>query len=453
MQNANIQEERDVRRHEEDGANPSPLSADPRPRAASQARRWSLLTLVIPLLAILPLFSFQAARMWADPARAYFPLVFVFVGLVVGWQLKQAEPTKFAVRRWIAIAFMVLAAIVFAWAVWSFSPWWAQVAGLVVFAAWALGTFGNLSSGVIALWTACLGTSLTLPFGWEQALPNTLHQFAAWCCSKCLDGLGVPHLWVGNLLELRDKIIVIDDACGAWSSVYALAFVVLALIIVQKRSMFVAVLSMLFVPLWVVVADFIQLSAITYAHENSGRDLASGWDFVLLDLLTFAFSVLCAALFSKTLSVLFEPVPVGDAEFGPLFASMNKLLCWPQPDPLEDIPPTDSDDLKHFQLLKREKLKRIEAKPKMNWWENLLSRWSVLLSCGMFVLAAALPSAVIATGQALPRFSRVSASAESLQRLEQISLPEKLGEWNLLANDLNSEEGIEDRPRQLEWQY
>lgn len=232
------------------------------------ARRWDLLTLVIPMLAMLPMLVFHWAALWAESEMRFFPAVLLFVVVIVAIRLRAAEPMKFASRLWTAIGLFALSCLIFAYSIWIFSPWLSYLAAVLVFFSWGLGRFGELKWGSVFGVAGCLATTLALPFDWNVAFSRSLQQCATWCCSKALDGLGIPHLWVGQLLEMRNLTISVDHVCGGWTSVFTLLGITAILLVAGHRSMFVAILSILAVPVWTMLIFFIRLFSAALVYRS-----------------------------------------------------------------------------------------------------------------------------------------------------------------------------------------
>lgn len=400
----------------------------------SVVTKWDLAVALASLLALLPMLAFRWAAMLSEPGLRFFLLLLPVLGVIVVLRGLPSRAAEHPVRVWTAIGLFVFGVLLAAYSIWIFSPWLAQFASVIVFLAWALGRFGQRDWPEVVGWSGVLATTLALPFGWTAGLTSWLQLTAAWCTSKALDAFQIANLRIGNSIELKDFQLFADQVCGGWASIYALAAITAVLLVVGHRSLLVAIKSILALPLWMVLIHFIQLLTICLVFEFYGRDLASGSDYLVLQIGTFLLGVFLSWLLMHTLSSLYEPVPVADAEFGPVFSGLNKALCWPQPDPFEALEPEDMHERKHFQKLKEQ---REAAKAKWSpvyWFDHPKAKWSVLVGAGVLVLAGLAPWTLIATGSLRPSFAAATLPVETVERIVAIALPTELEDWRLVVN-------------------
>ena len=423
----------------------------------SSAIKWDLWVGTLPLLAVLPLLAFRMAGLWSEIEFVFVPFVLLIVAASVliqrrgGGVVLATNPY----RTWAAIGLLVSAALLFAYAVWTFSPWLGHFAAILLFFAWGVGRFGNLSWGAIAGWAALLATTLGLPFGWDQGLIRWLRETAAWACSRTLDGLEIPNLGSGNTLEIRGLQYFVDSVCGGWASFFTLLSIIATILLLTHRSMLVSVISVLFTPLWMLLIDYTRLLAVALTHEYQGRDMSNGLDLVALQVATFLFAVLLAWLLMRFLTTWSEPVPPADGEFGPVFSAMNKLLCWPQPDPFEDAEPEDPDDRRHWAKQKAQREAARLAVRQMDWYVEPASKWTVLGASLLVVTFGILPMVLIFSG-ARPTFANPSIPPSTMQELANAELPNELEGWKLVQ-DQDSESGkvwmTSGRTSTIQWRY
>ena len=121
-----------------------------------------------------------------------------------------------------------------------------------------------------------------------------------------------------------------EEACSGIGSLYALLAVAVLLLIQNRRSFFVSLLSLATVPIWAIMGNFIRLLAIAVGQEYFGRDLSHGTDHELLGLVTFAIAGVCFWLTEYFLSAMLYPVPASEPEFATVFQAYNHVLIWPQ---------------------------------------------------------------------------------------------------------------------------
>ena len=93
---------------------------------------------------------------------------------------------------------------------------------------------------------------MTLPFpaGYDDKLIQFLQRQSSHLTSMILDCIGILHLPAGNVLELAQKRLFVDEACSGVDSLYALMAICLCLVLWFRQRLFVAVVSLSLVPIW-----------------------------------------------------------------------------------------------------------------------------------------------------------------------------------------------------------
>jgi hypothetical protein len=404
------------------------------PAASPRARftPWDLWVGLLPALALAPLLLFQAASLWSREHMQFYPLTLAWTALFLVIHRRDIVPTLQPVRRWSGIGLFVAAAVVYLFAVWNFSPWLAHLAAILVFCAWGLGSFGGRAWAGVVAWTLALASTLPWPWGWDQGFMQWLQSLAVWGTTKSLDALAIPCLQNGSLIETQQMSLMSNVVCGGPASVYAFLSFAVLLSITLQRSFLVALATCLFVPLWVLLGHYLTLFGILATQEAIGRDLSSGWDFRMLATAITLVNLLLIYLTSRFFKRLFEPIPVADAEFGPVFAGLNKLFCWPQPDPLEQYEPVDEYEKKHYLKRKQEREAKRKQWTPFDWTTNPKSRWGVRAVAVILLVGAVLPMRVLLSqgfsnlNFGLPRYT--TRQAEAL--LSEESMPGELdGGW------------------------
>jgi exosortase/archaeosortase family protein len=394
--------------------------------------QWDLLVGLLPLLALAPMLVYQVATLWSHDYMQFFPIVWAIVAAWLGLNLRNASLSLHPHRVWTAIGLMIVAALIYVYSVWSFSPWLAHLALLLQFAAWSLGRLGHKHWATIAGWTLLLATTLPLPWGWDQGVSNWLQSFATWCSAKALDALSVPVLQNGSLIESRDLQLVADEVCGGLSSVYAFAAFAIALGLWQHHSLIVGLKTLLLVPLWTLLGHFLRIFGILSLQEYMQRDFSNGWDYRILEVTTSLVVMLLIWASSRLLKRLFDPIPVADAEFGPVFSGLNKFFCWPQPDPFDDLEPDDEYERKRFLKMKEERAARLPQLADFWWTQNGWSVWLVRGLAAVFLLLALSPLRGLATqGIQGLNFGRPQYSLSQVEQIARAeSFPDELeGGW------------------------
>lgn len=405
------------------------------------AWHWDLLVGVLPLVALSPLLIYQTASLWSRDHMRFFPLVLLAVVIWIVMGFRDATEARGRSRVWTAISLSVVAALIYLYGVWKFSPWLAHLSLLFFFAAWALGRFGQKHWASIAGWTTLLATTLPWPWGWDQGFSNWLQSAAAWCSAKALDALAIPCLQNGSSIETRDLHLVADEVCGGLGSVYAFGAFAILLGLLQHSGFIVGVKTLVLVPLWTLMGHFLRIFGILTLQEYTHRDFSNGWDYRILEVTTAAIVLLLIWCSSRFFRRIFEPIPVADAEFGPVFSGLNKLFCWPQPDPFESLLP--DDDYEKQRFLKR-RAERLAQQPKQTvflWSSVPATLWTVRIVPAVLLLAALLPiSSLASQGLSSLNFGRPNLS---LAQVEGLAGPDSLPDTLEAQSQIDGEGQIE----------
>lgn len=390
------------------------------------ALQWDLLVGVLPVLALAPLLVYQSANLWSREHLQFFWLVLVAIGVWIVLGYRGATEARQPGRVWTAIALLIVAALIYIYAVWTFSPWFAHLSLLFVFAGWALGRFGHKSWPSIGGWTALLATTLPWPWGWDQGFSNWLQTTAAWCSAKALDALAIPCLQNGSSIETRDLHLVADEVCGGLGSVYAFGAFAVLIGLLQHSGFIVGLKTVALVPLWTLLGNFLRIFGILTLQEYMHRDFSSGWDYRILEGTSVAIVLLLIWASSRFLRRIYEPIPLADAEFGPVFSGLNKLFSWPQPDPFEDLVPDDEYEKQRFLKRRSERLAQQPQPAEFVWTKVPASLWTVRSIPIVLLLVALFPIRSLASqGLGSLNFGRPKLS---LAQVESLAGPESLPE-------------------------
>lgn len=362
----------------------------------------------------------------------FFPLTIIAVVALVAIQWKHATPSTNRIRRWIAISALILAAAAYLYSVFSFSPWLSHAALILAFTAWALGRWGNYHWAAIVGWACVLATTLPLPWGWDESFQAWLQGFAVWGTTCSLDALEIACLRNGNLLEIRGLSLFADEVCDIWAGPYALFSFAAILMAFQHRGIVVCAKVLGLIPVWVVMINYLRMLSITLLFEYHSINAASGRDFGLLVIGTTLLAIFLIWLSSMFFRQMFMPIPVADAEFGPIFSGLNKLFFWPLKDPLEDIPPDDPDDRKMFEKRKAQIAEQQAAMPKFDWLTTPASLWCVRAASACLVVGGGIAVAALAGGKLGElNFGAPTIAAETISSIATAdSMPQQLdGGW------------------------
>lgn len=403
-------------------------------------KAWDFWVLGLPAVAMVPMLVFQWQNLMSRPERQFFPalvlIAFFFPLRALLTQQDGEEHTVPALRLAVAVAALQLALLCYGLSVWAFSPWLAHVAAIGVFFAWSLVRCIDSRPTSVLAWTGLLVITLPLPLNYDAGLVSTLQTASSWACSMALDALTVPHLRLANVIEMRDRQFFIEEACSGIGSMYALLAVAAFLLLINRRSLIVATLTLLSVPVWAMLGNFLRLLAVTLGHHYYQRDLSHGSDHELLGLITFGVAALGLWVTEWILANCSQPIPPVDDEYAFLFRTVNSWLNWPHPDPFVEANEVEHDAASGQPGGARGGMLRRVAMRPIRLWAVGPVRWLVCGSAAVALILGIAPAVVLARGTAadvlvfgLPEYS----DADLKKFPGAKAMPERLGEWQRMG--------------------
>lgn len=428
-------------------------------------RQWTLWTGWIPLVALFPMLYYRVAELWTNAEMRILLLVLLLLPWLIVIRSRSAladnRPSLLSRQRSVPAILMFLAGcVLYGLAAYNFSPWLANLAAVLIFTGWALGHFVRNHWTTIAAWSALLATTVGFPFAIFGDVESFLQLTAAWATSNTLDALHVTHLWNGNSFELPDLRILVDQVCGGWTSVYGLVAITLVLLIVGRHGLLTSVISLVLTLLWTATSYYLRLIAISFIHLQSGRDLSTGNDFVLLQLGTFLLSVLFVWLTTRTCMILTRPISLKDSSPGPTFDLLNRALRWPQhvetkkvireDDVVDGTQESETDELD--KQLSGHSASTV-ATETLSWQATPYAKWPVISASVFLIVVGLLPAYLLATGVVKSKFHVAAIPESTMQQIASADMPESVGKWQRIASDDEDTERSEVNGTANQWLY
>lgn len=277
---------------------------------------------VLALLGLSPLLVLEGRNLWQQEHLQFYPLAWsaavYFLWTHIGWS---QQPTR--LRRAVAIATASAGAVVGLGAAWYFSPWLAHLSAILWFAFLAFLQCARAPMGSILAMVGLLAITLPLPFNLDNELILWLQQLSTWATAALMDGLGIPYSRQGTILQLEDKRLFVEEACSGVTSMYSLAAIALGVSLLQQSSGKVTLLSLLTIPLWSGLGNFLRLATIVVAWHYFQTDLTHGIWHTILGAATFAIAALGWMLSALLLQIFEAPIPVDRNDL-----QENQWIAW-----------------------------------------------------------------------------------------------------------------------------
>ncbi|MFO0011147.1 MAG: exosortase U [Planctomycetota bacterium] len=250
-------------------------------------QRWDWFALVLPILSLSPLIVAQTRILWDKQHMQFFPLALAAVGWFI---VHEGRGNAFPDRYRIAVANLGAYGNLLCVAAASLlhSSWLAHLTCVQALFVWMLGRFGNLS--ILRILGICGLALITLPFPFngDQDLVHSLQGVSSLACSRMMDAMGILHVRTGNVLEIAEKKLFVEEACSGVDSQYALMAVAGVLLLVGRASAWVSLVTIVTVPIWAILGNILRIFSIVIGFEYFGIDLSIGTPHTLLGLLSFA---------------------------------------------------------------------------------------------------------------------------------------------------------------------
>lgn len=255
-----------------------------------------------------PWVSVHLSHLWKREHYQFFPmLIVVLVGIAVSRRssIPQLVPKDGrAVLGWkISIPFFLILLVSLAAAGWLNSPWFGTI-GCVTLMLLVARNCGDLYPVVLPLLVL-----IPLPFALDTNLINWLQRVSSIGASALLDMADIKHLMSGNVLELPNRRLLVEEACSGIGSAF-LMLASAALYAVWKRMRTIVAIPLLVsAVVWAVAGNTFRIFIVALSEAKHGPDLSHGLAHDLLGTATYCLSILMLVLTEQALLFVFEPIP------------------------------------------------------------------------------------------------------------------------------------------------
>jgi exosortase len=264
--------------------------------SASQPSRyrrpgWEILVIAaVAMIAHFPLLVRHAEWLWQRPHYQFFPLVVVGAGILAYVRMRH-------VLRWqpgsaiIAAVGLTLSWLLLAIADLLASTWLGSVATMflimtLVYAAGGLELCRQALPAWMLLWFV-----VPPPFDLDRVLMFKLQNLTTEWSSSVLDVLGVFHVRSGNVIEVDERKLMVEQACSGINSLYSLLACTVFLVFLTRCGWVRGSLLVAVGIGWVLAANVARVTGVVYLNTRWGIDLSSGWRHEAFGVFLFALAV------------------------------------------------------------------------------------------------------------------------------------------------------------------
>lgn len=298
---------------------------------------WSL-----ALVAHLPLFTIYLLQMCRLEQYHFVPFLLVAVA-ALAWN-RIIVPIRFPTGAFVStlLAASLLALTI---ACFVFSPWFAAI-GFVLLAGSFLLTHGQFSLCVPLL------LLIRLPMNLDVDMVTRLQTITSRLSSYVLDLLGLPHLLLGNVIQLAERELFVAEACSGVQSAFSIAFFALLIVAWRRRPLLLAPLYLAIALILALLCNALRVIAIAYMLGRFDIDWSEGLMHMALGYSTLVLAGLLTFSADAMLAFIFHPIEIeGAVEDNLAIRSWNWMFDSPSPTvlkPLRLSEPSRSNETTNF---------------------------------------------------------------------------------------------------------
>ena len=264
-----------------------------------------LVTLALLVIGHFPLLYSYFVLLWELDHYQFFPFAIV----ALGWLIYERHDRRRFHWSWFSSLLVLLDLILVGAGIALPSPWPVMAGLLCSFVAVTLA-LRDKETGRSLLYLAPIAMLLLrIPLGFDLRLIAWMQSVTTQVASVVLHRFKYLHFRAGNVLELSDKTLLVEEACSGIQSLFTVLFLA-AVIVVWNRRMFVhTVLLLLSAVFWAAVFNVLRVVGIAVAWRQYNLDLTlewqhSAWGYVVL--LASILFLICTDVFLASLT---SPVP------------------------------------------------------------------------------------------------------------------------------------------------
>ena len=256
------------------------------------------------LLCPLPFLIQHCAWMWKQEQYHYLPALALVFGLLLfqrcSFPLGYVRNRR--VRAIVTVGFLMLGG-----AVWLGSPWLGTLAWTILLGAFLYSQDDKSAARTLVHLWPLSWLVLPLPMGLDSALTAWLQLQSSRLSSYLMDWWQLPHNLLGNIIELPQGRLFVEEACSGVQSLFTLVFCAFAIVIAFGRPLLLLPAYALAAVLWAALLNVARIFTIAYVRVNYQWDWSEGWKHATLGYFFLAAAVILLLSTDRLFRVLFFP--------------------------------------------------------------------------------------------------------------------------------------------------
>ena len=296
------------------------------------------------LLATLPLVAVFCCDLWFRSDFRFLPLLIIVPIALAGWRAWRPAPDtdgtsvkrtdRGNARMVTSLTLWIVSGLIAVCTPFLFSPWLAVLALALAWIAWLLCRFTVTPWPRLIKWTLPLGILLLLPVG-ERF--NPIPEFSSsvtYASSSLLDLLGVDHLPAEQTLQVSSGRYDVAAACRGLGNPFVLFSLVVLMCMSTRCSFSTGLLTVASSPLWSWGGSVLVVVISVWLADQRDFLMWSGPRLWLAQGLAVSGGLLSALLLKWAIQKLLAPFTAHSAGVGGVHRFFNRVVLWPEPDPL-----------------------------------------------------------------------------------------------------------------------
>ena len=264
------------------------LPAEPGASLAGSASGLSRWTLGLIAFGFAPPFIEFLANIWNLPPYQFFPGALVGAGILARDRIKEVPRPLNPGLPWVTIPVILISFLALAVAVLLWSPWLGTVSAVICLIGmlWWGGGWPLLRNMIPAI--IMIATIIPPPFGLDNELTLHLRSIATAASSRFLDFLHVVHCVSGNVIELPNQKLLVEEACSGINSVLFISAFAIFYLLWRRRSFWCYLICIPSAIGFVVMGNVIRITLGAWSQYRLQIDLLSGWKHETIGLILVA---------------------------------------------------------------------------------------------------------------------------------------------------------------------
>jgi exosortase len=254
-----------------------------------------------------PLLAAFFVNLWQRPHYQFFPLALGGAAFLAWTRVRElprpldpGRPRTGKILWILSLALLMIATVLW-------SPWIGSLAALsgLIAGIWTVGGRQLLRTTTPAL--ILLAAIIPPPLSLDTRLADSLRVLAVNWSSHLLDILGVTHYRSGNVIEMRGKTLLVEEACSGINSLLITMAACLFYMLWRRRSLISTLLALAGSLSFVVLGNLVRITLGAWLLFHRNIDILSGWPHQTIGLFMFAGYMLLIFSLERFLFFLTRP--------------------------------------------------------------------------------------------------------------------------------------------------